>query len=211
MATYYESVLVLTVSKELSGTYNVFNTVAQKYNENKLKIRIIDTKQNSGAEGLLVQKCAKLIEEGMTVNQIVETMAHMITNSKILVQVKTLDNMIKSGRLSGRAGRIGRLIGMKPIVTLEEGKGALESVAFSLGGSNKKILKHLRKVLVEHKIMAYCIVHVNDVEATTQLLRSAQQIIGFPPDYVEEASSIIAIGAGQSAVALSYILEEEVN
>lgn len=212
LSTYYDSVIVMTVSKELSGTYNIYKKIAEKYDQEKLNIHIINTKQNSGAEGLLVQKCANLIDEGLAVESIVEEIESLIKGSKILVQVKNLDNMIKSGRLSVRAGKIGQKIGMKPIVTLDsEGNGALDSIAFSDKGSNKKLLKHITKKIKTNRIMSYCIVHVNDLEGTKDLIEDVEKLIGFPPDYVVETSSIVAIGAGQSAVALSYILEKEAN
>lgn len=211
LSTYYDSAIVLTVSKEMSGTYNNFSQVAKKYEGSKLKIHIINTKQNSGAQGLLVKKCAELVDDGMDQEVIVNTIKQYVAGSKILVQVKNLENMIKSGRLSVRAGKIGRRIGMKPIVTLDaNGKGGLDSIAFSEKGSNKKILKHIKKILKERKIESYCIVHVNDINGTIQLAKQAEEIIGFPPAYIEETSSIVAIGAGQGAVALSYVLERKV-
>ncbi len=62
-------------------------------------------------------------------------MEKRIEGSKILVQVQSIDNMIKSGRFSVRAGTLAKRAGLKPIITLdEEGKGALLRVAFSMAG-----------------------------------------------------------------------------
>jgi len=210
LSEYYDSAIVLTVSKELSGTFNAFNKVAQKYDESKLKINIINTKQNSGAEGLLVVKCAEFVELGMNVESIIADINDIVKGSKILVEVQTLDHMIKSGRLNVKVAKIAKKMKVKPVVSLDScGKGVLEGIAFSEQGSRRKILKHICKVLKHDKIMAYCIVHVNDCWSAEKLVEDAEQLIGFPPMYVEEASSIIAIGAGQGAVALSYVLEKE--
>lgn len=210
LATYYDAALVLTVSKELSGTFNVFNKAAEKYKNHGLDIRVINTKQNSGAQGLLVKTCGELVEQGLDLSEIEKKLETQIENSKILVQVKNLDNMIKSGRLSVKAGYIGKKIGMKPIVTLDkDGKGALESIGFSEKGSKNRVLAHVRHILKSHKLISYAIVHVDNMKGALELAEELKSLIGYDPLYIEETSSIVAVGAGQGAVALSYLLEKE--
>jgi DegV family protein with EDD domain len=210
LSTYYESVIVMTVSKELSGTYNSFKKVAEKYARKDFEISVINTKQNSVAEGLLVKSCAEFIESGRSYMEIVKEIEHQIEGSKILVQVKSLDNMIKSGRLSSKLGYIGKKIGMKPIVTLDnDGKGAIEGVAFSKKGSNKRVISHIRHILKSYKIKTYAIGHANNIKGAEELKNSVESLIGFEPEYIEETSSIVAAAAGRGAVALAYILDKE--
>jgi len=212
LSTYYTSIIVMTVSKKLSGTYNNFINEAKKYADKSVKISIINTRQNSGAQGLLVKKCAQYIKEGLTHKEIVSQVEHDIRKSKILVQVRNLDHMIKSGRLNIRIGKIAKQIGMKPIVSLDaEGNGILESIAFSINGSNKKIIQHIQKTLKRHQIEEYNIVHVNNEPGAKELAKTMTGIIGFEPAYIMETSSIIAISAGDGAVAISYLLKEEVS
>jgi len=141
LKTYYDSAIIMTVSAELSGTYNNITKTVEAMDLGGSKVSVINTKQNSGAQGLLVKKAAEMIEEGRNHDQIVKAIKGSIPKSKILVRVKTLDNMVKSGRLSTKAGKIGKIVGLKPIVTLDQdGKGGLQGVAFSVEGSLKKLL-----------------------------------------------------------------------
>ena len=207
LSTYYNSIIIITVSKELSGTYNSFYNSAKNYKNRNINISVINSKQNSGAQGLLVKKCAEYIKAGLPHNEIVKKIEATIESSKILVQVKNLDNMIKSGRLSMRAGNIAKKIGMKPIITLDtEGKGNLESIAFSMAGSNKKIINHMKRILRSFRIEQYNIVHVNNEAGAKELASLMTHIIGHEPDYIMETSSIIAVSAGEGAVAISYLL-----
>jgi DegV family protein with EDD domain len=211
LSTYYNSIIIISVSKELSGTYNSFYNSAKNYKNKDFNISVINSKQNSGAQGLLVKNCAEYIKAGLPHNEIVKRIEATIESSKILVQVKNLDNMIKSGRLSIRAGNIAKKIGMKPIITLDtEGKGTLESIAFSMDGSNKKIIKHMKRILSSSRIEQYNIVHVNNEAGAKELASLMTHIIGREPDYIMETSSIIAVSAGEGAVAISYLLVKEV-
>lgn len=210
LTTYYKSVIVMTVSKELSGTYNNFLNYLKNNNEQKHKISIINTKQNSGAQGLLVKKCAEDIEAGISHEEIVEHIENIIGSSKILVQVKSIDNMIKGGRLSVKAGSLAKKVGMKPIITLDvDGKGTLDGIAFSMRGSDKKLIKHVKNILATNQIEQYNIVHVNNESGAQELAKLMTKLIGWGPVYITETSSIVAISAGEGAVAVSYLLKKE--
>ena len=54
----YDEILVISVAKEQSGTNNLFIKAAEKMARPGKRIEVIDSKQNSGAEGLLVMKAA---------------------------------------------------------------------------------------------------------------------------------------------------------
>lgn len=208
LSSYYKSVIVITVAKVLSGTYNIINKVAKKMDLKDFKISMIDSKQNSGAEGLLVAKAADLVSEGLSHDEIVSEINKRVPKSKILVKVKNLDNMIKSGRLSTRAGKIGKKIGLRPVVTLDEnGDGGLCGIAFTEKGSINQIKKHIKKKMKKHTIESYNIAHVNNLEQAKEFEEIFTNIIGMKPRYIVESSSVIAVGAGNEVVALSYILK----
>jgi fatty acid-binding protein DegV len=117
---------------------------------------------------------------------------------------------MKSGRLSVRAGNLAKWIGMKPIITLDkEGKGRIESIAFSIAGSYQKIKRHLCKIQVHHDIEQYNIVHVNNPKGALELAEFITYIIGIRPAYITETSSIVAVSAGNGAVAVSYLLKKK--
>ncbi|SHH78499.1 DAK2 domain-containing protein [Clostridium grantii] len=208
LSTYYKSIIVLTVSKELSGTYNIITKVSEKFNEGKKDkiINVIDSKQNSGAQGLLVMELVNEIKAGKKQEEIVQAIEKTIKRTKILVNVKKIDNMIKSGRLSLTAGRIAKMVNMKPIVTLDEqGKGGLQGVAFSNKASLNKTIKLVEKIVKNKGIKEYSIVHVNNEGEAKNWAEIFEKVIGKKPKYIDETSSIIAIGAGDGAVAISYI------
>lgn len=205
LLTYYDSVIVMAVSKELSGTYNVFNKVKQDLGLDD-KVTVIDTKQNSGAEGLLVDLCAREIAFGKSHQDVVNHIQSVIKKSKIIVKIKTLKNMISSGRLSTKAGKVANLVNLRPLITLDhEGKGAIEKVAFSDKGATNTLIKQLKKVHKENGIKEYNLVHINNEQEAIDLAKELEDIFGFAPTYITETSSVIAIGAGSGAVAVSFI------
>lgn len=208
LKNYYDSLIVLTVSKALSGTFNTISRVAARIDQEEFKVSIINSNQNSGAQGLLLAKAAQLIHDGKSHDEVVEEIEATIPKSKILVLVKNLDNMIKSGRLSTTMGKIGKRVGLKPIVTLDkEGDGGLSGIAFTEKGGLRVLKRHVKKVMKNNEIESYNIVHINNLKEAEELKIIFTKLIGREPDYLVETSSVVAVGAGNKSLALSYILK----
>ena len=88
---HYEEVLVVSVSSKMSGTCQVFQKAAQKFDG---AVTVVDTKQNSAAQGLLVMQAADLIKQGLSAQQIKTQLEEASKNTKIFVSVDTLKYMV---------------------------------------------------------------------------------------------------------------------
>ena len=202
----YDSIIVITVASKLSGTHSVFEKSAGQLASEGHRISVVDSKQNSGSEGLIVLMAARMIENGFQHDEIVEKITAMREHSKILVSVKDLETMIKGGRLGTTTGRIAERLNLKPIVTLDKaGKGTIGGIAFSNNGTKKKLLADFNKAVKKTGIEEYCIIHVQNQEYAYEFGRQLEEISGKKPAYIMEASSVIAISAGDGALALAYI------
>ncbi|MDD4029227.1 MAG: DegV family protein [Caldisericia bacterium] len=209
LSTYYSSILVLTVSSKLSGTHSIISTVAKDISSNTLQIHVMDSKLNAAAQGLMVMKCVDYLQKGLSIDQIKEKIQNHIQRTKILVHVKSIDNMIKSGRLSHRMGSIAKAFHLRPIVTLDaDGKGTLDGIAFKDKQSQKKILRHVQKTMKNFTIEDYAVVHANNLVEAQNMALELEKLVGKPPLFIEEISPITAISAGDGAVAVSYTWNE---
>jgi len=205
LSTYYKNILVLSVSSKMSGTHNVFVQAAKTVKE-KVNIEIIDTKQNSGAEGLLVLKAAEMIDKGIAYDQVAKNIRSMIKNTKILVRLKTLKYMVRGGRVSKITGFVAKMINLKPVVSIDDkGSGMIYAKAFSLRQSTKIIFNHIQSVINDTGIEKYAIVYAKKDRQTIEFIEQAKKIIGMDPVYEMEISAIVAMHAGIGTVAISYI------
>jgi len=188
----------------MSGTYRAFVDASEKFKDKK--IRVINSKQNSGAEGLLVMKAQELIQQGLSVDEIVQKMDHYIKNSKIYVSVKTLKYMVKNGRVSKVTGVIGKITNLKPVISIDEnGKGIISDKGLSLKSSDQKIYQHVKEAMERSGIEKYAIVHAKGGERVDEYVEKYTKLIGRAPDYVMDISTIVAMNAGLGTIAVSYI------
>lgn len=205
LTTYYQKIVVLTVSEKMSGTYQAFREAASKFKDTA-DIRVINSKQNSGAEGLLVLKAAQLIESGLSLDAIEKEIELLTGKARILVSVKTLKYMVRSGRVSKVTGIIGKIMNLKPIISIDEtGQGIIFEKSLSLKSSNQKIEKHIREIVEKHGIESFAIVHANAEDRASAYAEKFEKIIGKKPEYVMDISTIVAMNAGIGTVAIAYI------
>lgn len=205
----YDEILTITVAKEQSGTNNIFLKAAENISRIGKRIEVIDSKQNSGAEGLLVMKAAELIHKGTSLDGIVREIKRLRDQTKILVSVNTLKYMVRSGRISKVSGIAGKLINLKPVISIDEnGKGKIEDKAFSLISNTKKIMNILKNDHKSNEITRYAIVHANDPIRAEEYREKIIQIINKEPEYIMNISTIVGMSAGVGSVAVAYMKEK---
>ncbi|SHJ78066.1 DegV family protein [Tepidibacter formicigenes] len=138
----YKQILCICMSSGTSGVYQ--SAIIAKeyfYEENSrstIKIHVVDSKCMSHGSGWLVLKSARLREKGATFEELIEFNERYKTNVKHFLSVDDLDHLIKSGRLTNASGFIGKILKLKPIMTMKKGKGSI--VAKERG--RKKVLKY---------------------------------------------------------------------
>lgn len=203
---HFDEILVLTVAKNLSATNSVLTDEAKKISVANKRIVVIDTLNNSATEGLLVKKAAELLEEGKSVDEIVEYIEEAKHKTKILVCLNTFKYATMSGRLPKVVGKIGNFFKMRPIMSLDkEGRGAAFGIAFSKKGITKKIVKIVNEELANTGIESYSLVHCLNDELLQEYKTLFTELIGKEPEYISDVSSATAIHSGVGTVAIGYI------
>ncbi len=205
LSTYYKKIIVISVSSKMSGTYNVFKQ-AQKSLDKSIQMEVIDSKQNSGAQGLLVMRAAEMVDEGLPFDDIVKAVTALRDKARILVSVKTLKYMVRGGRVSKVTGVIGKITNLKPVVSIDEtGEGIIFSKGFSIKMSTNKIFKHLAAIHEKEGIERYAIVHAKAEDRVREYTEKAKAITNLDPVYTMDISAIVAMNAGLGTVAIAYI------
>lgn len=210
LSDQYESLIVISVSAKLSGTYSVIKKEADSLIENGYKISVIDSKLNSGAQGLLVTEAIKMLEAHKSHDEIVITLTQMSAKTKIYVCLNTLDYAVAGGRVPDTVGKIGKLFRMRPIMSLDQdGKGIAFKVGFSQKGITKKIYDLVKKAHNDKGIIGYSIVHCDNPTLADQYVNDMSLMVNKKPEFVSDISSIIAMHSGPGCVAVSIMTRKE--
>ena len=202
----YENIIIINVSSKLSGTHSAMLKASKELIDYGYPIKVIDSKLNSAAQGLLVLHAAKMADSGSTMEEITDYLNDKIPKSEIYVALNTFRNALNSGRLPKIVGKIGIFFRLRPIISIDrEGNGSAFSVAFSKTTLINKILKLVNQKNQQSKISSYCIVHSGDLDTANSFAKEVTNILGYEPEYICEISSVTALHAGEKAVAIGFI------
>lgn len=201
----FDEIFVITVSKHLSGTHEVIKREANKLKAKNKNISVIDSKNNSVTEGLLVKKAVEMAKSSKTQREIVDTLEMLSNKTNILVCLKSFKYATMSGRVPKVIGKIGMLIGIRPIMSLKDGKGAAFGFAFTKRGITNKIAKLIKKDCLDRGIDSYAIVHCLNENLALEYKNIFTKIIGKEPEYITDISTATAIHSGVGSVAIGYI------
>ena len=208
LATHYDSIIAVHLTSRFSGTY--FNSVKAGESigrEFGKPVTVIDSKNLSGALGLIILRIAKAIEEGLTHEQIVNLTENWIHNTRILVSVKTIKYMVRGGRVSHLRGLIARILNVNPIISMDtDGKSMVFGKTYSQQANMEKVMDYIRELLQKHRIWNYIVLHAANPEAAAWYANSMKTYCGLDPVASVNISPVIGAntGVGAASIALMY-------
>jgi len=207
LASHYDAIISVHLTSQFSGTFDNSVKAGQRIqNEFKKPVYVIDSKNLSGALGLLVLKAAQNIEAGKTPESIVKSMKADVSNTKIFVSVKNLKYMIKGGRVSKPAGFIGNVLGINPVISMDkEGKSLIFGKTFSQKSSLKKIFKHIEEIGKGKSVWNYILLHAHNPDGAKNAATKMLEITGKKPVSVVDISPVIGMHAGNGTIAVSLL------
>jgi len=130
-------IISLHVSAALSGTIQSAE-IAKDMLESK-DITILDSKGVSGVMFLALVEAGEMIKAGKSLDEVVAKIKETTEKVKVLVTFDTMEYLVKGGRVPKSVGAIGGFLGIKPLISIKEGK--LEMVDKARG--SKKAQKSL--------------------------------------------------------------------
>jgi DegV family protein with EDD domain len=97
--------------------------------QKKCRIEVIDSQSISMSYGLLAMAAAREAKAGARLDQVAEMVRRSVAQTHILFLVDTLRYVVRGGRVSRARGVLGSVLGVKPLLTLKDGRLTLSTVA----------------------------------------------------------------------------------
>jgi uncharacterized protein len=209
LASHYDSIIAIHLSDKLSGTFASSKKAALAISKEFNKpVSVINSKNLSGALGLIILRAAKAIDEGYTHDKVVEMTESWVNKLKIFVSVRDIKYLIRGGRLSATKGLIARILNVNPIVSIDDtGKAIVFDKAFNQKANMEKVLGHIMKISREKTIWNYIVLHANNPDAADWYTNKMEEITMKKPASVVNISPIIGANAGIGAAAVALLLD----
>lgn len=204
-----KDILYVHFSSKLSGTFNAMNLAVSMLQEKypQRKLYALDTKAITGLALLLLYEISALWKEGKSAEEIIAiAQDDLIKHNAFYAFVDNLKYFKASGRLSGLSATMGDVLGIKPIISIDD-EGKMDAIDKILGRLNalKKIMTYMEKLgdeVEKHKII---VVHSDAPKLCDQLIGMIKKKYGENLDLiVEPVNPTAGIHAGPNCVGVAF-------
>ena len=201
------SILYLSLSSGLSSTYQSAMLAASELNDEHKdeKVYVVDSLGATGGIGVLLELACKYRKEGKSI----EENCALLNNAKLKLHhffmVQDLMYLRRGGRVSGATAVVGTVLGIKPILKIDE-NGKL--VNFAKRRGNKLALEELAKLFNENYELNDSPIYIVDGDAKELGDFLASEIKKIAPNAVVKRnmlSPIIGAHTGPGLVAVCFI------
>ncbi len=209
LARYYGAAVVLTLPASISGTHDSARTGARLAGGD---VTVIDSMTTSVGMGLIARRAAEAIEAGATREQVIALVNRLVPGVHIHVTVRSLENLVRSGRVSRVKGLIANLLNLKPLIRLNVetgGRPLHNGTVLGVRGGRRRILEILRREIDPRMPVEFGIAHANAPEDALWFRdRIAETFTLARETFVVEATTVLANHIGEGSLGLAWLAAE---
>ena len=133
-----EEVVCIVVSSKLSGCFQSANIAAEEFED---RVTVVDSRSVAIGERIMVQIALQARDEGKSASEIADILNTQAEKLRLIALVDTLEYLKKGGRVSSAAAFAGGLLGIKPVIAIEDGTIAILGKARGSKNGNNMLMQ----------------------------------------------------------------------
>lgn len=203
----YTDLIYVSINSKGSATYSnatmAKKSFYEKYPEaeKNMHIHLLDSKSYTGAYGYAVVQAAEKARKGMPVDEILAYLKDWLQTCHIYFATYSLRWAKKSGRISAAAAFMGELLGLRPIMTFDDGVSKILNKVRGDKAVVPAVLDAAEKVRMPHT--PYVLMVGSNLEANEDFIRESEKRFGAKPEQILPIGAAIAINSGPETVAVA--------
>ncbi len=167
----YANIFVLTLSSQMSGTYNSAILASKAYGD---KIQVLDSKYASSVNALIVYRIRELLDTGMSLKEVWEKVKSERESGRFgaFFYISNFDFLRKGGRVSGFASFVGTMLNLRVSLFIND-DGIMIPFGKSRGTkkAQKFVIKKAQEYIEPGSKIRLAMVHVREEEEVLKLLK----------------------------------------
>ncbi|MGM0396434.1 MAG: DegV family protein [Bacillota bacterium] len=210
MAEGYDQFLIICMSSGTSGSYQSAEIAKgyfyDRHPDSQAKIHVVDSLSMSHGSGWLVMKSAQLLQEGYDFDRLVRFNEDNKKRVKHFLCVDDLDNLIKSGRLSNASAFIGKILRVKPIMTMKKSKGAIVAKERGWNKVLRYYISEFQKRMDREQTNFIIIGYTSDIHIAHALRDKVRQDTDFDGDiYIMQMGVAVGTHVGLGGLSMFFM------
>ena len=197
-----DEILAVTVSSKLSATYDVALQGRDLRKDKKCRVEVLDSKLFCMALGLVVIGAAKRAREGATLDNVVESAKGLYSRIHVRMAFDTLEYMRKGGRIGAAEAFMGRMLDVKPILTLKDGM----AMPVVRRRTRAKAIEYLRKFAASFdNIAELAVAYTTTPEDAVGLVNDLDDVFPKERVYLSVIGPVVGTHLGPGALGIAVV------
>ena len=204
----YTDLVHLCINSAGSSTYN--NAVkgaemlAEERPGHKLNIQLIDSHTYSMPYGWYLCECARKVRAGEPLDACLREMQDKLARVEICLAAYSLKQMKKSGRVSAAAAVVGDLMGIRPIISLNDGISKVEAKVRGDNNVPPAMVKWVKSRVDDVKKMPYMVAYSSSTAKRDELVKLCKKEFGHAPLLVFQLGCVVSANTGPDGIAIVF-------
>ncbi len=200
-------VVVITLSSELSGTYQSACIAAADYPG---QVYVVDSRSAAIGAGILAKLALSLKDQGICAADLAARLTQERENIRVIAMVDTLEYLKRGGRISPAVAFAGGMLSIKPVIAIEDGKIAILGKARGSKAAGNLLVKLIEESggvdFSKPVLLGYT--GISDSMLQKYIADSAQLWQDSPaPLQTTIIGSVIGAHAGPGAIAAAFFVK----
>lgn len=204
----YTDVLHVSINSGGSATYGYAQQAAAQLAEERpdctMKIHLVDSHTYSMVFGYYLCECARKLRNGGELHGCIAELEHKLACVEVCLAAYSLKQMKKSGRVSAAAAFAGELLGLRPIISLNDGISHVEAKVRGDAAVPVAMLKWVKTRVDDMRQTPYLIAYTSSTEKRDELLKLCKKEFGHAPLGVFQLGGAVSANTGPDAIAVVF-------
>ena len=198
-----DEAIYITISSGISGTYQTARMICE--DADCPGCHVVDSRNATGGQRLVVEYAARLRDEGKNAAQIVEALETFRERIVLYACINTLEYLYRGGRISHTVYKLGSMAQIKPIIHVDpEGRIAVPGKAMGMRKGMDNLCKYLDSRKPDSEFPLYVMYTNNRSVAETLADRVRAHGFAVPDSHIIGVGAAIGTHIGPDACGLVY-------
>ncbi len=198
-------ILAITLSSKLSATYDVALQGRDLRKDKKCRVEVLDSKLFSMALGRVVIGAARRAREGASLDDVVESAKGLYSRIHVRMTFDTLEYVRKGGRIGAAEAFMGRMLDVKPILTLKDGM----ATPVVRRRTRAKAIEYLRKFAASFDSIAeLAVAYTTTPEDAVGLINDLDDVFPKERVYLSVIGPVLGTHLGPGALGIAVVEPE---
>ncbi len=203
-----KDILYIGFSSGLSATYHAATVAAAQLAEEypERVIKTVDSKSGSVGQFLLIYLTVQKKKAGASIDEAADYAAGLVDSLSLWVTVEDLVYLKRGGRISSASAAVGGILGIKPIIHVNE-EGKLVSVSKVRGRKNslKALADKYGEFVTDREHGVPFITHVDCPDDAAELAKLVYEQYQVKVEFIAPMGPVIGAHLGPGGLAFCFI------